>query len=331
MRTTGAREAGVPSLTPTAVHEALQDALSRAGLDEVWVGGTVSSLRRGPRFTSLELVDYEADHATVSATLAVGMFAREAEYVERTLRRAGAELCDGLDVRFHGRLEPNPRFGKVRLLVDDVDVRTSVGAAVVARDQLVESLAASGALERQRTRRVPACPRRVGLVSANGAAGRADVLHVLGESGLSFSVEEEVVAMSGASLAASLAGALERLSRRGVDVIVIARGGGARSDLSAWDNAEVAKAIASCRVPVWVAVGHATDHGVADMVANRSFPTPSAAAGELVAMASGHALDAGELSRSQQHADELARARRRMRIAVAIAIVAVLVLLRLLL
>jgi len=331
MTTAEARGVAAPCLTPTALHQAVEGALTAAGLGEVWLMGTVTSLRRGPRFTSLELVDYEPDHATVSATVAVGMFARQAEQVERTLRRAGAELADGLEVRLHGRLEPNPRFGKVRLLADDVDVRTSVGAAAIARDELVESLSASGAMERQQHRRVPDSPRRVGLVSADGAAGRADVLHVLGDSGLPFTVEEEVVAMSGAGVGPSLRAALRRLAVRGVDVVVIARGGGARSDLSAWDSAEVAEAIAECRVPVWVAVGHATDRGVADLVANRSFPTPSAAAAELVAMASGHARSQDDHQRSAQQADELARARRRTRIAVLVAVVAVLLLARMLL
>lgn len=319
------------ALSPGEVHRAIADALDAAGLADVWVAGTVTSLRIGPRFTSFELVEFAPGGTTVAETLAVGAFPREFGQIEQKLRSTGTVLADGLEVRLHGRLEANGRYGNVRLLVDDVDPRTSVGAAAVARRELVSSLAESGLAEAQRRLVVPGCPRMVGLVTAAGGAGRADVMQILNSSGHDFVVVEEQVAMSGPEAPAAVVSALRRIAKRGVDVVVLARGGGARSDLSAWDAPEVARAIAGCRVPVWVAVGHAIDRSVADTVANASFATPSAAAAELVARADGKRSWAMLDERERDHSEALHRARRRARVAVAVAVIAVLVLLALLL
>jgi len=314
------------ALTPGGVHRAISGALASAGLGEMWVVGTVASLRAGPRFTSCELVEYGDDGTTVSETLAVGMFAREARHVIAKLRSAGAVLEDGLEVRFRGRLDVNGRFGNVRLLVDDVDPRTTIGAAAVARQHLLARLESSGLASAQSRLRVGDAPRRVGLVTAAGGAGRADVLQIVAESGHPLTLVEEQVAMSGVAAPGAVAAAVERVARRGVDLVLLARGGGSRSDLSAWDSPEVAQAIVRCRVPVWVAVGHAIDRSVADAVANQSFPTPSAAAAALVALADGQRNRVAVDGRERERERELLRARRRAQIAICVAVVALLIL-----
>lgn len=73
---------GVGVLTVSQVHDGLRGALEQAGLGRVWVTGVVSSLRRGPRFCSWELVEYGDDAAQVRAVLAVGAFRRELAEVD---------------------------------------------------------------------------------------------------------------------------------------------------------------------------------------------------------------------------------------------------------
>jgi len=88
--------------------------------------------------------------------------------------------------------------------------------------------------------------------------------------------------MSGPNAPDAVAAAIRLLCRLKPDVIVVARGGGGRVELDCWDTDVVARAIADAPVPVWTAIGHAPDATVADRVANRSCPTPSAAAADLV-------------------------------------------------
>ena len=306
------------------VHRLLDAAVRAAGLVNMWVTGTVTGLRPGPKFTTFELVDYEADGSTVAAVLSVGVFASTARQINKTLARAGAELADGLQVALWGPLDLNPRYGRLRLMAQRIDPRTTVGAVVLARDDLVAELERTGRLRAQASRSVPEVPRRIGLVSSSTAAGRADVFAVLERSPLPVEIVEAQAAMSGPGAPAEVARAIDLLASAGVDVILIARGGGAKSDLAAWESRPVALAITGCPVPVWTALGHSTDHTLADSLANACHATPSAAAGALVARGEAALRAADEQAQRKRHEAELAASRARARKAVLVAALVVL-------
>jgi exodeoxyribonuclease VII large subunit len=304
---------GPVGLTVSQLHEALDDALRSVGLAQVCVTGVVQSLRRKPRYCSFELVEYHPDAHRVKAVLPVSVFGAEAAAIAATLAAVDVELADGLEAVFYGRLASNGAYGPLRLVATTVDARVALGAAVVARDALLAELRSTGELVAQRRLAVPALPRRVGLVAGSEGAGRADILAVLATSPITFEVLEEAAAMSGPTAAADVGRALARLCGRGAEVILLARGGGARSGLACWDAPELVRAITRCRVPVFTALGHATDQAVADVVAARSFPTPSAAAGALVAQAEAAATAREAEAARKRHQVEVAQLRERSR------------------
>jgi exodeoxyribonuclease VII large subunit len=308
-------------LRVSELHSAIHTALGRAGLCQVRVLGTITGLRRRGRVTSFELVEYGADARTVVAVLPVTLFCRDATVVARTLRAADMPLADGLEACFYGELETNGAYGPLRFVARTVDARVAIGTAMLARDELVAELEASGQLHAQRALPAPTLPIEIGLIASAGA-GVSDVLALLEASPHRLHVAKADAAMSGPAAPGQVAAAIAGLCRaQRLDVIVVARGGGAKSDLAAWDSPEVARAIAGCPVPVWTALGHATDRTVADLVAQRSFPTPSAAAAEVVAL--GEAVATEQRRRRQAAAQEaaLARARARARTAVVVAAV----------
>ena len=321
-----ASAAAAPAWTVSQVHAGLDAALTNAGMRQLWVVGTVSGLRRKNGFVSLELVEYQPDATTVRSVLPVGIFRQAAADIDRVLAGAGVRLEDGVEVAMYGRLESNGAYGPLRLVGLAVDARIAIGAAVLARDELVRELEASGAMTAQRALVLPAVPRRIGLVSSLESAGRADVIDVLRRCGHGFELVEARAAMSGPTAPAQVARALSGLCHKGVEVILLARGGGARSDLVAFDSPELARAVAACRVPVLTALGHATDRTVCDMVAHAVFPTPSAAAAALVARAEAEAREQEAAAVQVRQAEQLAVARRRSRTAVLVAIAAVVVL-----
>jgi exodeoxyribonuclease VII large subunit len=317
---------GVPARaawTVSQVHAGLDAALANAGMRQLWVLGTVSSLRRKTGFVSMELVEYQPDATTVRSVLPVGIFRQAAGEIDRVLAGAGVNLEDGVEIAIYGRLESNGAYGPLRMVALRVDPRVSLGAVVVARDELVRELEATGAMAAQKALALPDVPRRIGLVSPAEGAGRADVIEGLRRSGHGFDVVEARAAMSGPTAPAQVTRALRGLCARKVDVILLARGGGARSDLAAFDSPELARAVSACAVPVITALGHATDRTVCDMVAHAVFPTPSAAAAALVARAEAQVRQQQAAAVQVRQAEQLAVARRRSRTAVRVAVLAV--------
>lgn len=148
---------------------------------------------------------------------------------------------------------------------------------------LTEQLQVSGALDRNRTLTLPDVVGRLGLVTASGGeAGRRDFLLRLGNYPTLVNVVERRTAMSGPSAPVSISEAINELASCAVEAIIVCRGGGAASDLSAFDAAPVATAIAVSPVPIILGVGHSTDQTIADLTAHTSVATPTAAADVLV-------------------------------------------------
>jgi exodeoxyribonuclease VII large subunit len=157
-----------------------------------------------------------------------------------------------------------------------------IGEAELRLEELRLRLEGEGLFEPSRKRPLPSFPRRIGIVTSATGAVIHDVRTVLARR---WPLVQLVLAPSlvqGEDAPEALSRALYDLNRLGeVDVIIVARGGGSREDLMAFNDEQVARAIFGSRVPVVSAVGHEVDVTIADLVADQRAPTPSAAA-ELV-------------------------------------------------
>jgi len=157
-----------------------------------------------------------------------------------------------------------------------------LGAAQIRLEELLARLEAEGLFEPSRKRPLPAWPRRVGVVTSATGAVIHDIQTVIARR---YPLVEIILAptpVQGDDAAPRICQAIDDLNQAGgVDVIIVARGGGSREDLAAFNEETVARAIFASRAPVVSAVGHETDTTISDLVADRRAPTPSAAA-ELV-------------------------------------------------
>ncbi len=210
-------------------------------------------------------------------------------------------------------------YGELAAFGDD-------GQAAAGRRRLLDELHRTGLLTRQQRLTVAEVPERIGLISSHTSAGRVDFWQTLRTGGYEGLIIEDDVPMSGPRTPELLAASLQRLHHHNdVDVIVIARGGGARADLSTWDHPVIAHAIATCATPVWTALGHITDTTIADQVAHRHFPTPTSVGEAFVAAHTHQARNRDEALRAAAAELEARRAiaaqRRRTRIAMAAAVV----------
>lgn len=222
-----------------------------------------------------------------------------------TLKDGGSQLrcvlfrqrARGLDPLEHGRqyvvrgsVSVYEANGVYQLYVTD-HRPVGVGELYQQFELLKSKLEADGLFAAERKRPLPRWPRRVGIATSAQGAVIHDIRQVLTRR---FPLVEVVLApcqVQGASAARSIVASISALTSHGVDLIIVARGGGSLEDLWAYNEERVARTIAACPVPTVSAVGHETDFTIADFVADVRAPTPSAAAEMIVP-------DAAELQRN---------------------------------
>jgi exodeoxyribonuclease VII large subunit len=200
---------------------------------------------------------------------------------------------DGLHVRARGRLTVYEARGDYELIVEALDP-VGAGALQIAFEQLRDRLRAEGLFAPELKRPLPIFPGRVGIVTSPTGAAIRDILNVISRRTSTVHVLFSPARVQGESAGPDIARAIrlinqhhERAQRERrfndlVDVLIVGRGGGSTEDLWAFNQEEVARAIRASAIPVISAVGHETDFTIADFVADKRAPTPSAAA-ELVA------------------------------------------------
>ena len=187
----------------------------------------------------------------------------------------------GMKVLAYGNLSVYERGGRYQFYI--YRMRPSgVGEMALAFEELRARLAEEGFFDARRKRPLPAYPRAVGVVTSPTGAAIRDMVKVLGRRAPGLPVVLAPARVQGAGSPGEIAAAVDRLNRfGGVDVVVVARGGGSPEDLWPFNDEGVARAIHRSALPVVTAVGHEIDHTIADYVADVRASTPSVAA-ELV-------------------------------------------------
>ncbi len=185
---------------------------------------------------------------------------------------------DGMAVLARGRIDVYEARGEYQLLVELLEPQ-GLGALQVAFEQLKKKLAAEGLFAADRKRSMPRFPRRIGIVTSPRGAAVADMIQILARRFPGLHIRIYPALVQGEGSVEEVCRGIEYFSRTGwPDVLIVGRGGGSLEDLWTFNTESVARAIASCSMPVISAVGHETDVTIADFVADLRAPTPSAAA-----------------------------------------------------
>jgi exodeoxyribonuclease VII large subunit len=239
-------------------------------LPTVWVEGEVTELRRQDRWASVFFTLKDPENgACLSVQMPRGQFDG---------LRLG--LADGERVHVYGRPELYEQRGGFHLRALTIE-RFGLGAHLASLERLKAKLAAEGLFAAGRKRKLPRLPRLIGLVTGNDAAAKRDVLTAITTR---FPPAHVLVAetwVQGPRAAPAIVAAIADLCAEGVDVIVVARGGGSFEDLLAFSDERLVRAVAACPVPVVSAVGHEQDTPLLDLAADVRASTPSVA-GRLV-------------------------------------------------
>jgi len=234
----------------------------------LWVEGEISNLsapRSGHLYFSLK---------DANAQIRCALFRNK-----RNLLRFQPD--NGTKVLARARVALYEPRGDCQLIIEHLEPAGD-GALQQAYEQLKRKLQAEGLFDSENKRNLPVYPQRVGVISSPSGAAVRDVLHVLKRRYPSASITIYPSSVQGAQAVQELRRALQLALRRDRDdVLIMTRGGGSLEDLAAFNDESLARDIAAADIPIVSAVGHEIDFTIADFVADRRAPTPSAAA-ELV-------------------------------------------------
>ena len=250
--------------TVSQVNRAVRRLLEET-LPQLWVTGEVANFNRhrsGHCYFTLK---------DRSAQIRCVMFRREAATLP-------TDPEEGMTLRVFGGLTLYEARGSYQFVVSRLEAESADGMWKLAFERLRRRLDTEGLTDPARKRRLPDFPRRVGVVTSATSAALRDILAVTERRAPWVRVLVRGTGVQGPGAGRQIAAAIDTVAARGVDVVIVARGGGSIEDLWGFNEEPVARAVAACPVPVVSGVGHETDVTICDLVADLRAATPSAAA-----------------------------------------------------
>jgi exodeoxyribonuclease VII large subunit len=239
-------------------------------LGRVWVDGEIAELARRGGTVFLTLRDpVAAVSVRVICTRAV-------------FEATDPPPAEGARVVVHAKPDFNAARGSFGLTA--VEIRpVGIGELLARLEQRRRALAAEGLFAAERKRRLPFLPRVIGLICGRDSAAQRDVQRIAAQRWPAVRFRVEQTAVQGAYAPEEIIEALRRLDGApGIDVIIIARGGGSLEDLLPFSDESLIRAVAACRTPVVSAIGHEQDTPLLDYVADVRAATPTDAAKRVV-------------------------------------------------
>lgn len=257
-----------PPLTVTLLTRTIKEALESCFPYPIRVQGEISNFR--PHYSGHAYFTLKDSYTQISAVM----------WKSRTAHLP-FQLADGLQVTCTGTVTVYEKTGRYQFNVLDMQP-AGKGDLQAQFEALKRELWEAGLFDEAHKKPLPTYPERVGIITSPTGAALQDILSVAKRRNPSISLLLRPAQVQGENAAQDLAQAIRDLNAHGkVDVIILGRGGGSLEDLWAFNDEKLARTIFASKIPIVSAIGHEIDVTIADFVADRRAPTPSAAA-ELV-------------------------------------------------
>jgi exodeoxyribonuclease VII large subunit len=270
------REGSRNVLTVTQITLAIKEVLE-SSFPRIWIQGEISNFKRqssGHLYFSLK-----DEKAQISAVMWRGVTSQLS-----TLPK------DGDQVMVCGDVDVYPPRGSYQLVVRELHF-VGLGALLLKLEELKKEIARRGWFRAEHKKPLPPFPQRVGIITSPTGAAVRDIINVLKRRHGGLHILLYPVLVQGPGAAEEIAAAIRDFNRDKLcDVMIVGRGGGSLEDLWAFNEEVVARAIFESEIPIICAVGHETDHTIAEYVADVRAPTPSAAAELVTAEKAQHLL-----------------------------------------
>jgi exodeoxyribonuclease VII large subunit len=274
-------------LSLTELQLIIKDSLYAALPGMYWVVAEISELKENyAGHCYMELVEKHPDEVNIRARIRGVIWSKRYRFLKPLFENiTGESLKEGQKILIRITVEYHEIYG-LSLIINDIDPAFTIGEMSLKRQQIILKLEEEGVFSMNKELEFPVLPKRIAIISSRNAAGYTDfVKHLAGNNyGYTFQTILFDAIMQGADTETSIVEALNTISGDLTlfDVVVIIRGGGSQTDLSWFDNYNIAYHITQFPIPVITGIGHEKDLTVTDLVANRSEKTPTAVADFLV-------------------------------------------------
>ncbi|MCH5239019.1 MAG: exodeoxyribonuclease VII large subunit [Muribaculaceae bacterium] len=272
--------AGVPLSQYTA---AITNTVANARhLSGVWVIAELSDVRVAGGHCYMELIEKNEAGQTVAKLRANIWRNTYLQLRQKFYSATQRDISNGIKALVRGSATHHSLYG-LSFNIIDIDPSYTLGDLERIRQEILQNLQREGVIDMNKKIPFPQAPQRIAVISAEGAAGYGDFMnHLLGNTeGFVFYPALYPCVMQGDKVSESIREALERIEESidFWDCVVIVRGGGATTDLNGFDEYQLARSVATFKLPVVVGIGHERDRNVLDFVAHTSLKTPTAVAG----------------------------------------------------
>jgi exodeoxyribonuclease VII large subunit len=274
-------------LSLTELQLLIRDSLYIALPDMFWVVAEISEMKENyAGHCYLELIEKHPDEKNVRARIKAVIWNKRYRFLKSLFENVtGEELNVGMKILIKAKVEYHEIYG-LSLIISDIDPSFTIGEMALKRQMIIKRLEEEGVLMMNKELSFPVFPQRIAVISSRNAAGYTDFINHLQKNSYRYVFYTTMfdTVMQGTETEEGVINSLDRIAEYPglFDVVAIIRGGGSVSDLSWFDNYNIAYHVTQFPVPVITGIGHEKDLSVTDMVASRSLKTPTAVADYLI-------------------------------------------------
>ena len=271
----------------TELQLIIRDSLYMALPDVYWVIAEISEIKENSAgHCYLELIEKQPDEKNVRSRIKAIIWSNRYRFLKAFFENiTGESLREGLKILVKTKVEYHELYG-LSLIISDIDPVFNIGELAMKRQLVIKKLEEEGVFSMNKELPFPAFPQRVAVISSKNAAGYSDFINQLKNNSFGYSFYTALIetSLQGTETEKSVISALDRIANHVdlFDLVVIIRGGGSQTDLSWFDNYNIAYHVTQFPLPIITGIGHDKDVSVTDMVANRSLKTPTAVADFLI-------------------------------------------------
>ena len=289
------------------LNQTIKDSLKLVIPDTIWVRAEIHSISTNySGHCYIDLVEKSDFNDQIIARQRATIWASTYRYVAQKFQQAtNSSLQVGMKILVEVSVEFHELYG-LSLNVKDIDPTYTLGELQRRRLEIIQRLKNRGLIDKNKRLPLPRLVQRIAVISSPTAAGYADFVHQLENNphGFAYNVTLFPAIMQGAQTEESILSALDILETQYIeshiggrgrspeggchssfltphssfDMVVIIRGGGATSDLQAFDSERLAERCANFPLPILTGIGHLRDETILDMVAYCNLKTPTAVA-----------------------------------------------------